>query len=326
MRVGIVLLLLSLAALLGAGAMLLLGSAQRRARAQATLGHAEQRLQRSAVSMAATTAAAPSAAATALAGPAAVDGQATAAGRASLPWDAALLRAGMKPGWRAPVLALVPGLALAGFAAMRLGTGWAFPLTLLLYVLVAWLLLQRRIGKLQQKLIRQLPDFLDNLVRLSALGNSLQMSFQTASVQTVAPLRELLDTTLRNARGGMDLDRALAQAAAPWRVEALEVLSVVLGVCVRIGGRSDQVLQRLSDFMRDLDQAQQELKATTSETRMSAWVLALLPPISALMMALVSPGFFEPMLREPQGHKILLAALGLELIGGFLLYRLAKSI
>ena len=139
-------------------------------------------------------------------------------------------------------------------------------------------------------------------------------------------LRELLDTTLRNARGGMDLDRALAQAAAPWRVEALDVLSVVLGVCVRIGGRSDQVLQRLSDFMRDLDQAQQELKATTSETRMSAWVLALLPPISALMMALASPGFFEPMLREPQGHKILLAALGLELVGGFLLHRLAKSI
>lgn len=322
---GIVLLLLSLAALLGAGAVLLLGSAQRRARAQATLGHAEQRLQRSAVSMAATTAA-PAAAAATPAGAASADSKATAGGRPALPWDAALLRAGMTPGWRAPLLALVPGLALAGFAAMRLGTGWAFPLTLLLYALVAWLLLQRRIGRLQQKLIRQLPDFLDNLVRLTALGNSLQMSFQTASTQTVAPLRDLLDTTLRNARGGMDLDRALGAAAAPWRVEALEVLAVVLGVCVRIGGRSDQVLQRLSDFMRDLDQAQQELKATTSETRMSAWVLALLPPISALLMALVSPGFFEPMLREPQGHKILLAALGLELVGGFLLYRLAKSL
>lgn len=322
---GIVLLLLSLAALLGAGAVLLLGSAQRRARAQATLGHAEQRLQRSAVSMAATTAA-PAAVAATPAGAASADGKATAGGRPALPWDAALLRAGMTPGWRAPLLALVPGLALAGFAATRLGTGWAFPLTLLLYALVAWLLLQRRIGRLQQKLIRQLPDFLDNLVRLTALGNSLQMSFQTASTQTVAPLRDLLDATLRNARGGMDLDRALAQAAAPWRVEALDVLAVVLGVCVRIGGRSDQVLQRLSDFMRDLDQAQQELKATTSETRMSAWVLALLPPISALLMALVSPGFFEPMLREPQGHKILLAALGLELVGGFLLYRLAKSL
>lgn len=308
---GMVLLLLSLAVLLAACAMLLLGNAQRRARAQASLGHAEQRLQRSTPA---------TSAATLLAVPGA------GGGKHPLRWDATLIRAGIRPGWRAPLLALLPGLALAAFAAMRLGTGWAFPIALGLYALVTWLLLQRRVNALQRKLIRQLPDFLDNLVRLTALGNSLQMSFQNASGQTIAPLRDLLDTTLRNARSGMDLDRALAQAAAPWRVEALDVLSVVMGVCVRIGGRSDQVLQRLSDFMRDLDQAQQELKATTSETRMSAWVLGLLPPISALLMALASPDFFEPMLRDPQGHKLLLAALGLELVGGFLLYRLAKSI
>jgi len=310
---GMVLLLLSLAVLLAACALLLLGNAQRRARTQASLGHAEQRLHRGA----------PATSAAALL---AVPGSTGAGGKRPLPWDSTLIRAGIRPGWRAPLLVLVPGLALATFAALRLGTGWAFPITLGLYALVAWLLLQRRVNALQRKLIRQLPDFLDNLVRLTALGNSLQMSFQNASGQTITPLRDLLDATLRNARSGMDLDRALAQAAAPWRVEALEVLSVVMGVCVRIGGRSDQVLQRLSDFMRDLDQAQQELKATTSETRMSAWVLGLLPPISALLMALASPDFFEPMLRDPQGHKLLLAALGLELIGGFLLYRLAKSI
>lgn len=321
---GLVLLLLSLAALLGACAVLLLGSAQRRARAQASLGHAELRLQRNAHAgnPAATS---PAAAAAGVAALEPAPGAPRAAPR-TLPWDAALVRAGIAPGWRAPLLALLPGLLFASFAALRLGTAWAFPLSLCLYVLAAWVLLYRRISRLQQQLIRQLPDFLDNLVRLTALGNSLQMSFQNAAGQTTAPLRGLLDTTLRNARGGMDLDRALAQAAAPWRVEALEVLSVVMGVCVRVGGRSDQVLQRLSDFMRDLDQAQQELRATTSETRMSAWVLALLPPISALLMALLSPGFFEPMLTQPQGHKLLLAALGLELIGGFLLYRLAKSI
>ncbi len=320
-----VLLLLCVAAVLGACALLLLGSAQRRARAQASMGHAEQRLQRSAAPASATPLDSAVSGAAAIPPLSAAPG-ATAGKASALPWDATLLRAGMRPGWRAPVLTLLAGIGFSSFAVVRLGTGWAFPVTLGLYALVCGLVLQRRIGKLQQKLVRQLPDFLDNLVRLTGLGNSLQMSFQTAAIQTVAPLRDLLDVTLRNARTGMDLDRALSQASAPWRVEALEVLAVVMGVCVRIGGRSDQVLQRLSDFMRDLDQAQQELKATTSETRMSAWVLGLLPPISALLMALMSPGFFEPMLRQPQGHTLLLAALGLELVGGFLLYRLAKSL
>ncbi|KAG0952933.1 hypothetical protein G6F31_013496 [Rhizopus arrhizus] len=179
---------------------------------------------------------------------------------------------------------------------------------------------------LRGKLLHQLPDFLDNLVRLTALGNSLQAAFQVASMQTSAPLRGLLDTTVRYARSGMDLDRALSLAAQPYRMDVLKVLSVVIGVSVRIGGRSDQILQRMGDFMRDLEQAQQELAATTSETRMSAWVLGLLPPASAVLMAIASPDFFQPVLHEPLGHKVLLIALGLELVGAFLLYRLAKSL
>jgi len=320
---GIVLALLSVALLLTAAGLLLWSGAQRRARAQASLSHTQQQLQRSA--QANVTAIVSNAA---VAAPAANAGPVSSAQNAprELPWNGLLIRAGLSPGWRLPLLFAIPGLAFAAFAAMRLGTGWAAPLAFLLYALVIWLLLQKRVSGRQRKLIRQLPDFLDNLVRLTALGNSLQMAFQTASQTTLEPLRGLLDTTVRNARSGMDLDRALSQAAAPYRIEALEVLAVVMGVCVRIGGRSDQVLQRMSDFMRDLDQAQQELKATTAETRTSAWVLGLLPPLSALFMALVSPEFFEPMLHDPLGHKIMLGALCMELIGGFLLYRLAKAI
>ena len=59
---------------------------------------------------------------------------------------------------------------------------------------------------------------------------------------------------------------------------------------------------------------------------MSAWVLGLLPVIAALFMALVSPEFFQPMFHDPLGKKILLVAVVMELGGGFLLYRLAKSL
>ena len=78
--------------------------------------------------------------------------------------------------------------------------------------------------------------------------------------------------------------------------------------------------------MRDLEHAQQELRAITSETRMSAWVLGLLPVVTATFMTLTNPAFFNPMFHQPLGHTILLIALTLELVGSFLLYRLAKSL
>lgn len=312
MGTGLLLGVLSIVSVLLALAAWLWGSANSREQRQASLQHAEQQLSRGSTATAASSEAARQ--------------PPPFVSRRELPWDGLLQRAGLSTGWKLPVLVLVPGIALALFAVMRLGTAWMFPLTLLLYLLAAWLWLLRRIGKLQAQLLHQLPDFLDNLVRLTGLGNSLQASFQVASMQTSAPLRGLLDTTMRYARGGMDLDRALTLAAQPYRMDVLKVLAVVMGVSVRIGGRADQILQRMGDFMRDLEQAQQELAATTAETRMSAWVLGLLPPGSAVLMAIASPDFFQPVLHDPLGHKILLIALALELFGAFLLYRLAKSL
>ena len=313
-----VLLLCSAGLVLVAIAVELWAGAGRRARQRSSLQHTEHRLAATPAPPALAGAPARAAAAAAVPGNPPHNG--------ALRWDALLQRAGLRPGWRLPVLWLLGGLLLAGLSAMRIGTAWMWPITLLLYALVLGLWVSRRINGLRQRLLRQLPDFLDNLVRLTGLGNSLQMSFQTAAQQVPMPLRRLLDDTLSGTRSGLDLDRALSQSAQPYRLEALEVLAVVLGVSIRIGGRSDQILQRMSDFMRDLDQAQQELVATTAETRMSAWVLGLLPPLCALLMAISSPAFFEPVLHAPLGHKLLGIALALELIGAFALYRLARSL
>lgn len=310
-----VLLLCSGVLVLVAVAIELWWGAARRERQRASLQHTEQRL-----------AAAPPVAQLAGMTPRAPAAVPAPPPPAALPWDALLQRAGLRGGWTLPVLWLGSALLLAWLAAARIGTAWMWPITLALFALVLGVWLSRRILGLQRRLLRQLPDFLDNLVRLTALGNSLQMAFQTASQQVPAPLRGLLDDTLSGARSGLDLDRALSQASRPYRLEVLDVLAVVLGVSIRVGGRSDQILQRMSDFMRDLEQAQQELMATTSETRMSAWVLGLLPPLCALLMGIASPDFFQPVLHAPLGHKLLGAALLLELIGGFLLYRLARSL
>lgn len=313
-----VLLLCSAVLVLVAVAIELWWGASRRERQRASLQHADQRLAANPATPA--LAGMPTRPTTPVALPVAT------ARPGALPWDALLQRAALRTGWRLPIVWLLAGLLLAWLAATRVGTPWMWPITLALYALLLGLWVSRRILSLQRRLLRQLPDFLDNLVRLTALGNSLQMSFQTASQQVPLPLRGLLDDTLSGTRSGLDLDRALSQAAQPYRLDVLDVLAVVLGVSIRIGGRSDQILQRMSDFMRDLDQARQELMATTSETRMSAWVLGLLPPLSALLMAIVSPDFFEPMLKVSLGHRILGAALLMELIGGFLLYRLARSL
>lgn len=241
-------------------------------------------------------------------------------------WAELLRRAGLGDSRRMVVLLCLPLIVLPLAAGIRLGSAWFGALTLALCALGMGLWLQRRIEKVRQRLVAQMPDFLENMVRMAGIGNSLSMAFQSATQNVAPPLRPILDNALGYTRAGMDLDRALLQAAQAYRLQPLEMLSVILGTSIRIGGRSDQILQRMSDFMRDMEEVQRELQATTSETRMSAWVLGLLPVLSALLMALFNPDFFQPMFHEPLGRKILLLAVALEVGGAFVLYRLAKSI
>lgn len=240
--------------------------------------------------------------------------------------DALLVRADL-PAKRWIYLALAgPGIVFALLAWWRIGSTLAMPLVLGLYVALTWLWLRRRVEKQQQKLVAQLPDFLDGMIRMTSIGNSLPMAFQSISKSVAMPLRSVLDRTLSSMHAGADLDQALAMASRPYKLEELSLLHAVFGIGMRVGGRADHILQRMSDFMRDHAHARAELKAITSETRMSAWVLALLPVAVSTFMTLVDPTFFKPMFSEPLGHTFLLIALGLELAGGLLLYRLARSL
>nr|WP_225737391.1 type II secretion system F family protein [Dyella acidiphila] len=256
--------------------------------------------------------------------PAAQPAQAQAKGEPRT--DALLLRAGLPTGWRVPVLLALVGLAIALAGWWRVGSVWITPLLLGVYAVGVWLWLRSRMEKLQKQFIRQLPDFLDGIVRMSHIGNSLPMAFQATLLSVQPPLRVVLDRAMQSVRTGLDLDRALQVASRPYRVEELELLHVVLGTGMRMGGRADLILQRMSDFMRDLSQARQELRAITSETRLSAWVIGLLPVGTAVFLTMTNPAFFTPMFSEPLGHKILLIALGLEMLGAGLLYRLARSL
>lgn len=218
------------------------------------------------------------------------------------------------------------GVLLALLAWWRIGSALAIPLVTGLYAALVWLWLRSRIEKQQQKLLAQLPDFLDGMVRMTSVGNSLPMAFQSTAKSVAMPLRSVLDRTLSSMHAGADLDQALAMASRPYKLEELSLLHAVFGIGMRVGGRADHVLQRMSDFMRDHAHARSELRAITSETRMSAWVLALLPVAVSTFMTFVDPDFFKPMFHEALGHKLLLIALALEVGGGLLLYRLAKSL
>lgn len=240
-------------------------------------------------------------------------------------WADFLRRADLAPTRRTYLLWCAPAVALALVGALA-GGGIGIAAMLLMYAAVAAFLLWNRVRRLKQKLLQQLPSFLDGVVRLMAIGSSVPAAFQSSIVNTEPPLRQCLVQAIHLQRAGKELDQAVLQAGRTWRVEELILVSSVLRLSVRYGGRADVVMERTAAFMRDREQAQRELMALSAETRLSAWILGLLPVIIGGALFVLNAGYIMMMWRDPTGRTMLLSAFALEAAGAFLLYRLAKSI
>lgn len=234
------------------------------------------------------------------------------------------------PGWLLGVLepktlALVVGAVVVVSIVIGLFGGWIAALgTLALLLLGSSFAIWLRIQKMRRTLVSQLPGYIDAMVRLITIGNSTQASFQLAIAGTQEPLRGHLERSASLVRAGVDLDRALHQTASNVRIEEMYLLASILGLGVRYGGRSDLLLERVSNFMRDREQAEHELVAMSAETRLSAWILGLLPVGVGAFMISNNPSYFLGMWNDGSGRVMVLVAVGLQLLGGVLLYRLAR--
>ncbi|MFL9988972.1 type II secretion system F family protein [Paraburkholderia sediminicola] len=243
--------------------------------------------------------------------------------RATLALDETMHRAGISHAIPLTLCAVVCSLALSLLAGARGGAG-AFAMTLAMCALLLCGLLSRRMLKRRQKIVSQLPSFLDGVVRLIVLGNSVPAAFQASLLTTETPLRQCLDHVSRMLRAGIEIDRALSHVARVYRTSELELLGAVLRLSVKYGGRADVMLDRMAAFMRDLEQAERELAAMSAETRLSGWVLTVLPLGIGGFLFASDPHYLAWMWNDASGRHLLYLALALQICGGCLLHRLAR--
>ena len=222
-------------------------------------------------------------------------------------------------------LAMLSVGALVGSLVMALRGGVlmgliALALCVLLGAFGVWLRVNRR----RKKMLSQLPSFLDNVVRLISIGNSPHAAFQFATGNVPEPLGEALRNVAASLSVSPDLGQAMAQLERTWRMPEFGLLAAVFRMSTRYGGRADLVLERVSAYIRDRQAAERELHSLSTEVRLSAWILALLPIVVGAMIMFLNEGYFLRMWNDPGGRKLIFIAGALQVFGSFFLYRLAR--
>lgn len=178
----------------------------------------------------------------------------------------------------------------------------------------------RRLAKLE----RQLPDALDLITRALRAGHAFGSGLQMVGEEMMEPIAGEFRIVHDEVNFGVSLQQALNNFSE--RVPSTDVRYFVVAVVIQrdSGGNLTEILGNLSRLIRERLKLHAKVKVLSSEGRLSAWILGLMPFALAGGMFLVNPKFMSPLWTDPIGIGIIKYMLILMVVGVLMLWKIVR--
>ncbi|MEY4883726.1 MAG: hypothetical protein RIS34_1580 [Pseudomonadota bacterium] len=218
---------------------------------------------------------------------------------------------------------------LVGFCAYAVLFLIAFPaqmrlIVALLAFFTPWVFVQLQRTKRLRKMEQQLPDTLDLVGRALRAGHALPSGLKMAGEELPEPLASEFRITHDEINFGVSMQQALNNLGE--RVPLTDMRYFIVAVLIQreAGGNLTEVLNNLSKLIRSRLRFHARVKVLTTEGRMSAWVLGLLPFGLAALLNFANPEFISVLWTDPAGIKVTKVVLTMMAVGGVWLYKLVQ--
>lgn len=176
-------------------------------------------------------------------------------------------------------------LILAVAAAISI----ALPLAVLSY------LGTRRRKRMQE----QFPVALDIFVRALRSGHPVASAIELLTEEMEDPIGSQFGLVADEVSYGADLTSALDSMAERWDMDDIRMFVVSLSLQNETGGNLAEILENLSDVIRERASLYMKVRALSSEGRMTGWVLGLLPILLFVALFLLNAKFYLEVALDP---------------------------
>lgn len=169
----------------------------------------------------------------------------------------------------------------------------------------------RRIRQFEE----QFPEAVELIARALRAGHAFTTGIKIAAEELPAPAGPEFKLLYERQNYGAQLPDALRTFAS--RVPLLDARFFVTAVLTQreAGGNLSEVLDRLAAVMRERFRIKREVRVKSAHGRITAIVLAGLPPVLALMMLTNSPEQVKVLVTDPLGIRMVIVAVALQVIG-----------
>ncbi len=183
--------------------------------------------------------------------------------------------------------------------------------------------LDRRASRVRAAVL-QLPDALDLMARALRSGHAFSTALNMVADEGPQALADEFAMVVQQLALGGDPDDAFDALAQRLPVDEVRFFVMAVKLQRQTGGQLADVLGNIAHLLRQRLQLLDKVRVLTAEGRLSAQVLAALPPVTAAALLAVRPEFVGLLWTDPTGVRMLQASGVLMVLGGLWLWRLTR--
>lgn len=178
----------------------------------------------------------------------------------------------------------------------------------------------RRLAKIGE----QLPEALDLLARALRAGHAFTAGIKMAGEELPEPIAGELRTVHDEINYGVTLQQALHHFTERVPLTDLRYFTVAVLIQRESGGNLTEILLGLSRLLRERARLLAKVRVLSSEGRLSAWILMVMPFALAGILQLFNPKFISVLWTDPIGISMIKVLLFMMLIGGLIMRQIVR--
>jgi tight adherence protein B len=161
----------------------------------------------------------------------------------------------------------------------------------------------------------QLPDNLDVLASGLRAGHSLVGSLATVVTDAPEPSRSEFQRVVADEQLGIELADALGALGKRMRSRDMEQVALVAAVQNETGGNAAEVLDRVTESIRERQELRRLVRTLTAQGRLARWIVSALPVGLLVFISVVDTEYMKPLFNHT-GGKVMLVFAALMIISG----------
>ena len=210
-----------------------------------------------------------------------------------------------------------------------LGNWWIAPGLLgwapgLLLGLAPGLHVARKRSLRSKKFATLLPEAIDMMSRGLRAGQALPTTIELVAADVPDPVGPEFRRAADEQSFGLPFREAMLNLGRRVPNQDLQFVITAILVQKETGGNLAEILDKTTRLIRERLRVQGQMRIHSAQARATGWVLGLMPFAIFAVMNVLNPGYARILFTDPQGQKMVMAALVMLGVGAFTIRRIVR--